>query len=230
MTSSTPTCWTVVSGMPGSADALAGRWQELWQEERASLRPLPARLPAACVSRVAKVNRRQQVRFAGNWYSVRPGICGPPGDCPGLRLQGGRWPARTRCIASHGRSYGREEEVLDPHHYLPVLLKKPGAFARATPILKWPLPAVYEAYHRQLQERREGSGGTREYIRILMLLKDHPLQEVTAAVEQAAALGLYGYEAVKNLSQRRAGSKPLAPVSAGVAQPGGPLRPAGAAG
>ena len=31
-------------------------------------------------------------------------------------------------------------------------------------------------------------GGTREYIRILMLLKDHPLQEVTAAVEQASTL------------------------------------------
>jgi hypothetical protein len=31
-------------------------------------------------------------------------------------------------VASHNRSYGREEEVLDPHHYLAVLLKKPGAF------------------------------------------------------------------------------------------------------
>jgi hypothetical protein len=94
------------------------------------------------------------------------------------------------------RSYDREEEVLDPHHYLPVLLKKPGAFARATPILKWPLPVVYEAYHRRLQKHQEGSGGTKEYIRILMLLKDHPLQQVTAAVEQASGSGLYGYEAV----------------------------------
>ena len=103
---------------------------------------------------------------------------------------------QDRVIAAHVRSYGRGEEVLDPHHYLPVLLRKPGAFARATPILKWPLPAVYEAYHRQLKSR-EGSLGTREYIRILMLLKDHALHEVTAAVEQAADLGLYGYEAVK---------------------------------
>ena len=30
-----------------------------------------------------------------------------------------------------------------------------------------------------------------------MLLKDHPLQQVTAAVEQASSSGLYGYEAVK---------------------------------
>ncbi len=50
--------------------------EELWREEQASLRPLPARLPAACVSRSAKVNRRQQVRFAGNWYSVPPRYVG----------------------------------------------------------------------------------------------------------------------------------------------------------
>lgn len=89
------------------------------------------------------------------------------------------------------------QHPLFEHHYLPVLLKKPGAFALATPILKWPLPVVYEVYHRQSQKRREGSGGTKEYIRTLMLLKDHPLQQVTAVVEQASGSGLYGYEAVK---------------------------------
>ncbi len=47
-----------------------------------------------------------------------------------------------------------------------------------------------------LRERLEGGAGTREHIRILMLLKDYALQEVTAAVEQAAGLGLYDYEAV----------------------------------
>jgi len=172
--------------------------EELWREEQESLRPLPARLPAACVSRSAKVNRRQQVRFAGNWYSVPPRYVG---QVVTIRASVFRveiaWQDQE--IASHSRSYGREEEVLDPHHYLPVLLKKPGAFPRATPILKWSLPPVYEAYHRQLRERREGQGGTREYIRILMLLKDHPLPVVTAAVEQAAAVGVYSYEAVKSL-------------------------------
>jgi hypothetical protein len=95
---------------------------------------------------------------------------------------------QDQVIASPSRSYGREEEVLNPHHYLPVLLKKPGAFPWATPILKWSLP-----------ELREGQGGTREYIRILMLLKNHPLPAVTAAVEQAAAIGVFSYEAVKSL-------------------------------
>lgn len=170
--------------------------QELWQEELASLGSLPEKLPPACVSLLAKVNRRQQVRFGGNWYSVPPEYVGRLVTVHAYVFRV-TMAYQDRGIASHVRSYGREEEVLDPHHYLPVLLKKPGAFARATPILKWPLPVVYEAYHRQLQERREGSGGTKEYIRILMLLKDHPLPQVTAAVEQASGTGLYGYEAVK---------------------------------
>ena len=169
--------------------------QELWQEERTSLGRMPAKLPSACVSQVAKVNRRQQVRFGGNWYSVPPEYVGRLVTVHAYIFTV-IMAYQDRGIASHVRSYGREEEVLDPHHYLPVLLKKPGAFARATPILKWPLPAVYEDYHRQLQKRQEGSLGTRDYIRILMLLKDHALQKVTAAVEQAAGLGLYGYEAV----------------------------------
>jgi uncharacterized protein (DUF427 family) len=33
---------------------------------------------------------------------------------------------QDRVIASHNRSYGREEKVLGPHHYLPLLLRKPG--------------------------------------------------------------------------------------------------------
>ena len=171
---------------------------ELWREEQGSLRPLPARLPAACVSRLAKVNRRQQVRFAGNWYSVPPRYVGQVVTVRAyvFRVEVA-W--QDQVVASHSRSYGREEEVLDPHHYLPVLLKKPGAFARATPILKWPLPPVYEAYHRQLRDRRAGQAGTREYIRVLMLLREHPLPAVTAAVEQAAATGVYSYEAVKEL-------------------------------
>ena len=137
------------------------RWgrtvQELWQEERASLRPLPEQLPEACITVTAKVNRRQQVRLDGNWYSVPPEYVGRLVTVHAYVFRV-TMAYQDGGIASHARSYGREEEVLEPHHYLPVLLRKPGAFARATPILKWPLPAVYEAYYQQLQERREAQG------------------------------------------------------------------------
>jgi hypothetical protein len=40
-------------------------------------------------------------------------------------------------LASHPRCYEREQDVFDPHHYLPLLLNKPGAFDFAKPIKQW---------------------------------------------------------------------------------------------
>jgi hypothetical protein len=37
-------------------------------------------------------------------------------------------------IAIHERNYFRDEKVLDPFHYLPVFLRKPGDHPRATPV------------------------------------------------------------------------------------------------
>ena len=51
----------------------------------------------------------------------------------------------------------------------------------------------------RLKDRLGHSGGTKEYIRILMLLKDSPVEEVTEAVKRATGLGIYGFDGVKNL-------------------------------
>lgn len=178
------------------------RWgntvHELWLEEKEKLRPLPKNMPEACVPVAAKVNRRQMVRFANNWYSVPPHYVGKSVIVKAFVFQIAIALADT-VIAVHERSYDRDEEVLDPHHYLPVLLRKPGAFDRATPILTWPLPPVYDTYRRRLKERHEGSRGVKEYIRILMLLKDHPVDEVTAAVEKTLSYGISSYDGVINL-------------------------------
>jgi len=178
------------------------RWgktvHELWLEEKAKLHPLPKKMPEACVPVPAKVNRRQTVRFSNNWYSVPSQYVGKTVTVKAFVFQVAIALQET-VIAVHERSYDREEEVLDPHHYLPVLLRKPGAFERATPILTWPLPPVYDRYRRHLKERHEGSRGIKEYIRILMLLKDHPLDEVTAAVENAMSYGISSCDGVVNL-------------------------------
>jgi transposase len=178
------------------------RWgktvHDLWLEEKEKLRPLPEKMPEACVFATAKVNRRQMVRFANNWYSVPPQYVGKTVTVKAFVFRVAI-ALRETVIATHARSYERDEEVLDPHHYLPVLLRKPGAFERATPIVTWPLPPVYDLYRRRLKERHEGSQGIREYIRILMLLKDHPVDEVTAAVEKALSYSISSADGVINL-------------------------------
>ena len=185
---------------------------------------MPARLPAACVSRVAKVNWRQQVRFAGNWYSVPPRYVGQVVTVWAyvFRVEIA-W--RDQVVASHSRSYGRKEEVLNPPPLPAGLAKEAGRFSPGDTDAEVAAAPVYEAHHRRLRERREGQGGTREYIRILMLLQDHALQEVTAAVVQAASCGLYGYESARTfLGKNRPGNSVK---SRGYGQPGGALRPAG---
>lgn len=171
---------------------------DLWVEENISLLTLPCKPPQASVPVAAKVSRRQMVRFATNWYSV-------PSEYVGKTVTVNAFVFRIeiafhdKVIAVHDRTYERNEEVLKPHHYLPVLLRKPGAFERATPIVKWHLPEIYERYRRGLKMRHEGSRGIKEYIRILILLKGHPLKDVSTAIEKALAAQIYSYDAVKNL-------------------------------
>ena len=171
---------------------------ELWLEEKELLRSLPEKIPEACVPVFAKVNRRQVVRFCSNWYSVPPEYVGKIVTIKAFVFKL-KIAYHDKMIAIHERSYVRDEEVLDPFHYLPVLLRKPGAFERATPIVRWSLPPAYDIYRRRLKQRHEGSRGIKEYIRVLMLLKDHPLDDVTAAVEKALSCGIYSYDGVINL-------------------------------
>jgi transposase len=178
------------------------RWgktvHELWLEEKERLRPLPENMPEACIPVAAKVNRRQMVRFSNNWYSVPPQHVGKTVTVKAFVFKV-TIALKETVIAVHQRSYDRDEEVLDPHHYLPVLLRKPGAFERATAVIKWPLPPAYDMYRRYLKERHEGSRGIKEYIRVLMLLKDHPVDAVTAAIEKALSYGILSYDGVINL-------------------------------
>ena len=43
-------------------------------------------------------------------------------------------------VADHPRSFKREQVVYDPWHYLPVLMRKPGALRNGAPFKDWDLP------------------------------------------------------------------------------------------
>jgi transposase len=86
-------------------------------------------------------------------------------------------------IARHTRCWDRERQIFDPTHYLSLLERKPGSLDYARPLVGWALPECFATLRRKLEARRED--GTREYIRVLLLLRDHSLQRVTAAVERS---------------------------------------------
>jgi hypothetical protein len=104
----------------------------------------------------------------------------------------------SEVIARHKRSYGREEMIFDPLHYLSLLEQKANALDQAAPLVGWQLPEGFSELRRQM-EGRLGKRGRREYVQVLRLLETFSLAEVTAAVGHALHLRAISYDAIKHL-------------------------------
>jgi hypothetical protein len=104
----------------------------------------------------------------------------------------------SEVIARHRRSYGREEMIFDPLHYLALLEQKTNALDQAAPLQGWELPTEFVELRRQM-EARLGKRGRREYVQVLRLLETFALGEVIAAIRQAQLLQAISLDAVKHL-------------------------------
>jgi transposase len=163
---------------------------EVWQSEKAALLPLsPVDFPA-CSSHVVKVNPYSQVVFETNRYSV-------PVEYVGKQLALRAYPFRvevlslTQVVTGHPRCFGREQDILDPLHYLGLLEQRPGAFEHALPIRQWrqSWSVDYESLLSALRQDKPDGQGVREFIAILKLHHTYPAESVNRAVQQALALG-----------------------------------------
>ena len=54
-------------------------------------------------------------------------------------------------VADHPRHFRRDQIIYDPWHYLPVLVKKPGALRNGAPFKDWDLPPALAAGPRQAE-------------------------------------------------------------------------------
>jgi hypothetical protein len=86
--------------------------------------------------------------------------------------------ADSQVIATHLRSYGRGEKVLDPLHFLAVLERKPATLDLAPVYRDWQLPAAFADLRRELEARLGPRAGIRQYIRVLQLLAHHSVERV----------------------------------------------------
>ncbi len=166
--------------------------------EQALLLPLPTRRFACCRDMPVKADSCARVKLDTNYYSVpvehahKTLVLRAFADH--VEVSTGR-----DVIASHVRSYGRNQEIFDPLHYLPLLMKRPGAFAHARPMRAWKLPDVYVRYHERLIAHVPEGRGTKEYIQVLMLLREFPAESVEVAVSLALEYRAYSYDALKSL-------------------------------
>lgn len=158
-----------------------------WQVEQPHLRPLPAHPFACCVSREVTLNGYGTVTFETNRYSV-------PADKARKHLTLRAYPftiellADNQVIATHPRSYGRQQDILDPLHYLALLAERPGAFEHAQPLREWrkEWPPAYETLLATLRQQQPSeSAAIRTFVQILELHQSFAPSLVQTAIEQA---------------------------------------------
>ncbi len=161
---------------------------EAWQQELSQLRPLLQPDFDCCRQLQLQLNGYSQVEVETNRYSV-------PTDRAAPQLRVKLYPFQVEiyrsdekeAVAIHPRCYGRQQDILEPLHYLPLLAQRPGALAHAKPIRQWRAswPAVYEQLLAELQRRQPDGPGVRQFIRVLQLHQHHPAELVEQAVTQA---------------------------------------------
>jgi len=102
-------------------------------------------------------------------------------------------------IASYPRCWGREQDIFDPRHYLPLLAQRPGAFEHAKPIRRWrkQWPAAYETLLAKLRQKWPEGRGVREFVHILQLHQEYPAGAIEQAVRQALEIGCIHYDGVR---------------------------------
>ena len=170
-----------VSGQPATIG-------QMWQQEQVHLRPLPAHPYDCCRTTTVTLNRYSQVQLETNRYSI-------PTEQASKQLIAKLYPfhiviyrlGETDPIADHPRCYSREQEIIDPLHYLSLIRQRPGAIDHAKPLRRWreKWPAVYDELLDQLRHKWPDGRGVREFVNILYLHREHSQKEMEEAIEAA---------------------------------------------
>ena len=103
-------------------------------------------------------------------------------------------------VAEHVRSFRRDQVIYDPWHYLPVLVKKPGALRNGAPFKDWELPPGLAEVREML--RRHPDDADRQFVKVLGAVLDHGLGAVEAACAEALAAGIASGDVILTILAR----------------------------
>jgi transposase len=184
------------------------RDQTVWsvfEAERTSLVPYAGRFDGFH-SVTASVSKTCLVRFDNNRYSVSAHAVGRPVE---VRAYAERIELRQagRLVGEHRRSFGRDQTVFDPWHYVPVLARKPGALRNGAPFKDWLLPSAMERIRRKLAGSADGD---RQMVGILAAVLSDGLPAVEAACTEALRETTHSADVVLNILARQ--REPAPPI------------------
>ncbi len=171
--------------------------RELFAEEQVQLLPLPAQAYAACDTETPRIDKFSTARFDNCSYSAPVEHAHQPCVVRGY-LDRVEIFCEHECVATHARGTVAEQYVLEPRHYLPLLARKPGLLHNGRPFQGEPFGPDFALLRREL-EYRYAADGTKQFLRVLLLLMEHPESDVLAAVAKCVALRAFNADAIENV-------------------------------
>lgn len=171
---------------------------EAWDVEKEHMVQLPAVGIDACTVEPASFDDYGMVRYDRNFYSI-------PDTVTTSKL----WVKAywdyiditdgSQMIASHHRSYERQQRIFEPAHYFKTLEQRPGAVGFAQPLLAVPWPPGYWELFEELKELKGVSHAGKEFIQLLRLHNQYGAGVTGRAVAEARALEIRSVDAIKSL-------------------------------
>ena len=162
----------------------------------------------------ARANTLALVTFATNRYSV-------PVDHVHEQLVLRAYVDRVEIsngqevLASHPRCWERQQDILNPHHYLPLLAQRPRTFAHAQAIRQWQKnwPPIFETYYDVLKQRLDMAQATKLFISILQLSSTCGESLLAEALQQALTSQCFTLVGMQEIVRRLAEPAPVKPAS-----------------
>ncbi len=103
-------------------------------------------------------------------------------------------------VADHPRHFRRDQIIYDPWHYLPVLVRKPGALRNGAPFKDWDLPPALAQVRAKLKSHADGD---RQFVKVLGAVLDHGLAAVEAACAEALQAGIASGDVILTVLARQ---------------------------
>lgn len=147
----------------------------------------------------ASVSKTCLVRFDNNRYSVDARAVGRPVEIRAYAERIEFWQD-GKVVGQHDRAFGRNKDIYDPLHYIPVLARKPGALRNGAPFKDWGLPPAITRVQRKLGKMPNGD---RQMVQILSMIPTDSLEAVEAACAEALTEGAPAAAVVPNILARR---------------------------
>ena len=178
-----------------------------FEEERPKLIPVPGRFNGFHATS-ASVSKTCLVRFDTNKYSVASSAVGRPVE---IQAYADRIVIRQdgAVVAEHARVFGRGRTIYNPWHYVPVLMRKPGALRNGAPFKDWVLPSAMERVRRKL---RGSDDGDRQMVAVLSAVLSDGLEAVEAACAEALESGVHAASVILNTLARKRDPTPAVTI------------------